>query len=74
MRPVDTRRIRKILEDRGCTKVGTEGSHEKWRTPGGLSVTIVASDKQQSPGLLRVVQSTFSSELGEKWLEQELGR
>lgn len=74
MRPVDTRRIRKILEDRGCTKVRTEGSHEKWRTPGGLSVTIVASDKQQSPGLLRVVQSTFSSELGEKWLEQELGR
>lgn len=74
MKPVDTRRIRKILEDRGCTKVGTEGSHEKWRTPRGVSVTIVASDKQQSPGLLRVVQSTLSSELGEKWLEQELGR
>lgn len=74
MKPVDTRRIRKILEDKGCTKVGTEGSHEKWRTRRGLSVTIVASDKQQSPGLLRVVQSTFSSELGEKWLEKELGR
>ncbi len=74
MRPVDTRRIRKILESKGCTKVDTEGSHEKWQTPGGLSVTIVAAEKQQSPGLLRVVQSTFASELGERWLEKELGR
>jgi predicted RNA binding protein YcfA (HicA-like mRNA interferase family) len=74
VKPVDTRRIRKILESKGCTKVGTEGSHEKWQTPGGLSVTIVAGEKQQSPGLLRVVQSSFSSELGEKWLEKELGR
>jgi predicted RNA binding protein YcfA (HicA-like mRNA interferase family) len=51
VKPVDTRRIRKILEANGCKLVGTEGSHEKWETPGGLSVTIVAGEKQQSPGL-----------------------
>lgn len=50
------------------------GSHEKWRTPGGLAVTIVASEKQQSPGLLRVVERTFESELGAGWLEKELNR
>lgn len=74
MKPVDTRRIRELLENKGCKKMGTEGSHEKWQTPGGLSVTIVAGEKQQSPGLLRVVQAVFEPELGEKWLEKELGR
>jgi hypothetical protein len=54
--------------------VGTEGSHEKWQTPGGLAVTIVAAEKQQSPGLLRVVQQTFESEFGAGWLEKELKR
>lgn len=54
--------------------MGTEGSHEKWRTPRGLSVTIVAADKQQSPGLLRVVQAVFEPEFGKKWLEKEIGR
>lgn len=54
--------------------VGTEGSHEKWETPGGLSITIVAGDKQQSPGLLRTVQSVFAPEFGERWLEKELQR
>ena len=74
MKPVDTKRVRRVLQRRGCEKVGTEGSHEKWRTPGGLAVTIVASDKQQSPGLLRVVQQTFEPELGAGWLERELNR
>jgi len=74
MRPVATRRIRKILEAKGCTLVGTEGSHEKWETRGGLSITIVAAEKDQSPGLLRKVQAVFASELGERWLEKELGR
>lgn len=74
MKPVDTKRVRAALERKGCEKVGTEGSHEKWRTPGGLAVTIVAAEKQQSPGLLRVVQSTFASEFGDGWLEKEVRR
>ncbi len=37
-------------------------------------MTIVASEKQQSPGLLPVVQETFESELGAGWLEMELNR
>lgn len=74
MKPVGTRRIRKILEGLGCECVGNEGSHEKWRTPEGLSVTIVAGDVAQSPGLLRTVQRVFEPEFGKKWLEKELGR
>lgn len=54
--------------------MGTEGSHEKWQTPGGLAVTIVAGEKQQSPGLLRVLQRAFEPELGAGWLEKELQR
>lgn len=74
MKPVDTKRIRKLLERLGCVCTGTEGSHEKWETPGGLSVTIVAGEKQQSPGLLRTVQTVFEPELGTRWLEKELQR
>lgn len=74
MKPVDTKRVRRALQRRECERVGIEGSHEKWRTPGGLAVTIVASEKQQSPGLLRVVQQTFESELGTGWLDKELNR
>ena len=72
MKPIDTKRVRRALEAKGCTKVGTEGSHEKWRTPGGLSVTIVAAEKQQSPGLLRAVQRTFEPEFGAGWLDKEM--
>jgi hypothetical protein len=39
-----------------------------------LAVTIVVGEKEQSPGLLRVVQQTFESELGTGWLEKELNR
>jgi len=52
MRPVDTRRVRRLLRAKGCELVGTEGSHEKWRSPNGLTATIVAGERQQSPGLL----------------------
>ncbi|MGH9271343.1 MAG: hypothetical protein ACRDZ2_08710 [Ilumatobacteraceae bacterium] len=51
-----------------------KGSHEKSTTPGGLSNTIVAGDRQQSPGLPRNVQSVCEPEFGPKWLEKELGR
>lgn len=74
MKPVDTKRIRKILERKGCVWTGTEGSHEKWTTPGNLSTSIVAGHKQQSPGVLRTVQSTFASEFGSGWLDKEIGR
>jgi predicted RNA binding protein YcfA (HicA-like mRNA interferase family) len=74
MKPIDTKRVRRALRRRGCFFVGTEGSHEKWQTPGGLAVTIVAAEKEQSPGLLRVVQQTFERELGAGWLEKELKR
>ncbi|MGI8753161.1 MAG: type II toxin-antitoxin system HicA family toxin [Acidimicrobiales bacterium] len=74
MRPVATRRVRKVLQSKGCSLVGTEGSHEKWETPGGLSDTLVAGDKEQSPGVLRNIQSVFTPEFGAKWLEKELGR
>jgi len=72
VKPIDTKDIRKLLESLGCTKEGTEGSHEKWRTPGGLSATIVAGEKQQSPGLLRKMQTLFEGEFGTKWLEEGL--
>lgn len=74
MKPVDTRRVRRLLESFGCERIGTEGSHEKWQTPEGLTATIVAGEKQQSPGLLRVLQQTFAGELGEQWLEDGLKR
>jgi hypothetical protein len=54
--------------------VGTEGSHEKWRTPGGLTNTIVAGDREQSAGLLRNIQTVFASEFGAKWLDKDLQR
>jgi hypothetical protein len=54
MKPVDTRKVRELLEQFGCTKKGTE----------------LAGDKQRSPGLLRKVQATFESEFGPKWLEK----
>jgi predicted RNA binding protein YcfA (HicA-like mRNA interferase family) len=73
VRPVDTRKVRRALEQLGCTLVGTKGDHEKWRTPNGLTTTIVAAEKQQSPGLLRSVQRVFEPEFGEGWLEKEVG-
>lgn len=72
MKPIATKRIRQILTAKGCTLVGTEGSHEKWQTPGGLTNTIVAGDKEQSPGLLRNIERVFESEFGTKWLTIEL--
>ena len=74
MKPVDTRRLRKILEAKGCTKTLAKGSHEKWTTPGGLSDTIVAGESLQSPGLVRNIQRVFEPEFGPKWLEKELQR
>lgn len=74
MKPVATKRVRAILQAKGCTVIGTEGSHEKWETPGGLSDTLVAGDKAQSPGVLRNIQSVFAPEFGAKWLEKELTR
>ena len=70
-RALRTKRLRKLLEEKGCTKVGTEGSHEKWRTPGGLTVPIVA-DRDQSPGTLRNVQRALAPELGDRWIEEEV--
>lgn len=72
MKPVSTRRVRRILLARGCTLVGTEGSHEKWQTLGGLSDTIVAGDREQSPGLLRNIENVFAPEFGAKWLQKDL--
>jgi len=74
VRPVQTKRVRQVLKAKGCSKVGTEGSHEKWETPGGLTDTIVGHDREQSPGLLRNVQAVFEPEFGPKWLEKELQR
>ncbi len=74
MKPAETRKVRKILHAKGCTMSDAKGSHEKWTTPGGLSNTIVAGDRQQSPGLLRNLQSVFEPEFGPKWLDKELRR
>ena len=74
MNPVETKRIRKILEAKGCTMTQAKGSHEKWTTSGGLSDTIVAGDRERSPGLLRNIQTVFEPGFGAKWLEKELGR
>jgi len=73
VKPVDTKRVRKILKAKGCVKSDAAGSHEKWTTPGGLSNTIV-DDRTQSPGVLRNVQRVFETEFGPKWLEKELRR
>ena len=72
MKPVPTRRVRQILTARGCVLIATEGSHEKWRTPGGLTNTIVAGDREQSAGLLRNIERVFSPEFGPKWLQKDL--
>ncbi len=74
MKPAETKRVRKLLEAKGCVKVAVEGSHEKWETPGGLSNTIVAGSKEQSAGLLRNLQRVFASEFGDKWLEEGIRR
>lgn len=71
MKSVSTRRVRRILLARRCTLAGTEGSHEL-QTPGGLSVTIVAGDREQSPGLLRNIENVFAPEFGAKWLQKDL--
>jgi hypothetical protein len=39
-----------------------------------LTNTIVAGDREQSPGLLRNVQAVFAPEFGDKLLEKELRR
>lgn len=72
MKPVETRKIRKVLKAGGCTMSDAKGSHEKWTTPRGLSNTIVAGDPQQSPGLLRNLQSVFEPEFGPKWLVKDV--
>lgn len=74
MKPVATSKVVAILAKYGCVKVHQAGSHQKWRTPGGLSITIKAGAKEQSPGLLRTVQDVLASELGTSWLEKELNR
>lgn len=74
MKPVATSKVVAILAKRGCVKTHQVGSHQKWRTPGGLSVTIKAGVKEQSPGLLRTVQAVLVPELGANWLEKELNR
>ena len=66
--------MRQLLKARGCVLVGTEGDHEKWRTPGGLSIPIVAAEKDQSPGTLRSVQRVLAPEFGDGWLEKDLAR
>ena len=71
MNRVPTKKVRKLLEAMGCTEVGTTGDHEKWKTPGGLTDTIVVG-KEQSPGVLRNVQRVFAPEFGEGWLEKGL--
>jgi predicted RNA binding protein YcfA (HicA-like mRNA interferase family) len=74
MKPVRTKQLRAILIAKGCVLVGTEGSHEKWQTPGGLSNTIVAAHKEQSAGLARNIEAVFAPEFGPKWLTKELSR
>jgi hypothetical protein len=74
VRPVRTKRLRAILVAKGCVLVGTEGSHENWQTPGGLSNTIVAAHKEQSAGLARNLEAVFAPELGPNWLTKELNR
>lgn len=74
MKPVPTRQIHRILANRNCTLVGTEGSHEKWQTPGGITNTIVGGDKEQSAGLLRNLERVFEPEFGPKWLQKDLQR
>ena len=54
--------------------MGTEGDHEKWKTPKGLTIPIVAGEKEQTSGTLRNLQLALASEFGEKWLEKELNR
>jgi hypothetical protein len=54
--------------------VGTESSHEKWQTPGDLTNTIVAGDREQSAGLLRNLERVFAPEFGPKWLQKDLQR
>ena len=54
--------------------IATEGSHEKWQTPGGLTDTIVAGDREQSAGLLRNIERVFAPEFGPKWLQKDLQR
>jgi predicted RNA binding protein YcfA (HicA-like mRNA interferase family) len=49
---------------------GTEGSHEKWTTPGGRTTTLKAGTKDQAPGTLRAIQAHLAPELGEGWLEE----
>lgn len=68
---MSTRALRKLLRNRGCTLVGTEGSHEKWEAPGGRTCTIKAGTKQQAPGTLRNIQAALATELGHGWIEKE---
>lgn len=74
MKPVATSKVVTILAKYGCVKTHQVGSHQKWRTPGGLSITIKAGAKEQSPGLLRTVQGALAPELGPNWLDKELNR
>jgi len=74
VKPVPTRRVRQVLTARGCVLVATEGSHEKWLTPGGLTNTIVAGDREQSTGVLRNIERVFAAEFGPKWLQKDLQR
>lgn len=74
MKPVATSKVVAILAKHGCVKAHQVGSHQKWVTPGGLSITIKAGAKEQSPGLLRNVQHVLAPELGPSWLDKELNR
>ncbi len=74
MKPVATSKVVAILAKHGCVKVRQVGSHQRWCTSGGLSITIKAGAKEQSPGLLRTVQDVLAPELGPSWLEKELNR
>jgi predicted RNA binding protein YcfA (HicA-like mRNA interferase family) len=67
MKPMKYRELVKLFEAHGCTHVGTVGSHEKWRTPRGLT-TSVPRDSEIAPGTLRNIRDHLASELGEGWL------
>jgi predicted RNA binding protein YcfA (HicA-like mRNA interferase family) len=71
MKPMTTRALRKLLRQRGCFLVGTEGSHEKWEAPDGRACTIKAGTKQQAPGTLRNIQDAMAPELGQGWIDRE---
>lgn len=50
-----TRKMLKLLRKAGFEPIRTEGSHTRWETKGGVSISVPDGHRTISPGVVRQI-------------------